>query len=84
MVSKDSAGAFREKVFLAKMNAVEACGEAEIGAVIHEEGSIWTEDAPQLSCMREHVPGTHILGAVLKESDARGSEFEGKIANGCG
>jgi hypothetical protein len=57
------------------MQAVETGGQAEVGAVVHDELDAWSEARPKFTRLVEHLPGVARFVAVLEQGAASGSEF---------
>ena len=72
------------QIILANMEAVEASGEAEVGAVVHDELDTSSEARPEFTCLVEHLPGVTRLVAVLQQRATGGCEFLGGGDHGPG
>ena len=71
----DFAGAFRRKIILAEVNAIEFRCEAEVGAVVHDECDRSNKPAFEFVGLLEHLTRVAGFVAVLQESDAARGQF---------
>src|ERR1035441_10522249 len=60
------------------MKTVESSGQAEVGAVVHDELDARSQPRPEFTSLLEHAPGVSRLVAVLQQCAARGGEFIGR------
>ena len=54
------------------MQAIETGGQAEVGAVIHDELDVCSQTPPEFSCLVEHSPGVAAFVAILEQRDSGG------------
>ncbi len=76
----DTAGAFGRKIFLSYVYAVEARGQAEVGAIIHDQRDS-REQAAQLPRLRQRLAGIQPLGAILQKGAASLGQCHGMRAD---
>src|SRR5216684_1973686 len=59
------------------MQAVILRGQAEVGAIIHDELDVRSETRPEFPCLVEYLPGVARFVPILEQRDSGGGEFLG-------
>ena len=78
------AGTVCRQVVLPNMHTLVTGGDADVGAIVHDEGDVIAEDSAQFAGMAEHLAGVAYFVAILQQGHASGHEVTGIVRNGRG
>ncbi len=76
------ARAFRRQVFLANVHALVTGSDADVGAIVHDQGHAIAQHAANFAGMAKHLARITHLVAILQPSHAAGGKFTSVVDDG--
>ena len=71
-----------DKIVLADMHSVVIGGNADVGAVVHDQSDAFAQRTPEFASVAQHFARGADLVAILNESGASSGDFAGILHDG--